>query len=132
MGGVDLADNLRRNYSFSLKSMRWYMRVFWFLMESALVNAHILQMETTGEKSPQIKFRKALVLELLGKFDARKRPGRQSIISAGRYRDRHFPDDSDGRGRCAVQHCSKRTQYYCRDCEKYLRPVPCFRIWHTR
>ena len=63
MGGVDLADNLRRTYSFSLKSMRWYMRIFWYLLESAAVNAHIVQMETTGINMPQINFRKRLAIE---------------------------------------------------------------------
>ena len=91
MGGVDLADNLRRSYSFSLKSRRWHMRLFWYLLESAAVNAFILRKETTGQKTPQVKFRVALAMELMPKFCSRQRPGRQSIVTAGRYRDRHFP-----------------------------------------
>ena len=133
MGGVDLADNLRRSCTFSLKSVRWYMRIFWYLLESAAVNAHIVQMETTGIKMPQINFRKQLAVDLIARFNSRLRPGKQSLITAGRFRDRHFPDKNESsRGVCAVETCGVRTYFFCPDCNKRLCPVPCFKVYHTK
>ena len=132
MGGVDLADNLRRAYTFSLKSRRWYMRIFWYLIESSCVNAHILQMETTGKKLHQVNFRRILAEELITKFNSRQRPGKQAIITAGRYRERHFPSKGETRRQCEVQFCKKKTWFICRFCERSLCCVPCFEKWHTR
>ena len=123
MGGEDLADNLRRAYTFSLKSRRWYMRSFWYLIESATVNAHILQMETTGKKFHQVTFRRILAEKLITKFNSRQRPGKQAIITAGRYRQRHFPWKGEKRGQCAVRFC-KKTCYFCRVFTAPIRVVP--------
>ena len=47
MGGVDLADAMRRVYSCSRKSKgKWYMRLFWFLVDTSVVNAYILECES--------------------------------------------------------------------------------------
>jgi len=43
MGGVDMADAMRRLYSTSWKSKsKWYMSLFWFLVDTCAVNAYIL------------------------------------------------------------------------------------------
>ena len=47
MGGVDLADYRRKLYSSLRKSkVKWYMRIFYFLLDVAVVNAHILESES--------------------------------------------------------------------------------------
>ena len=47
MGGVDLAHYRRKLYSSSRKSkVKWYMRLFYFLLDVAVVNAHILESES--------------------------------------------------------------------------------------
>jgi len=44
MGGVDMEDQKHRLYSCSHKSKKkWYMHLFWFLLDTAFVNAHILE-----------------------------------------------------------------------------------------
>ena len=50
MGGVDLADNLRKTYSCSRKGIKWYMRIFYYLIDTAAVNAFILYKEAKGRK----------------------------------------------------------------------------------
>ena len=46
-GGVDLADQKRKLYSTSQKSkVKWYMRLFYYLLDVAVVNAHILESES--------------------------------------------------------------------------------------
>ncbi|GBN07980.1 hypothetical protein AVEN_110779-1 [Araneus ventricosus] len=42
MGGVDLADQKRQYYDVARKSRKWWIYLFWFLLNSALDNAHIL------------------------------------------------------------------------------------------
>ena len=47
MGGVDLADQKCKLYSASRKSkVKWYMRLFYYLLDVVVVNAHILESES--------------------------------------------------------------------------------------
>ena len=47
MGGVDLADQKRKMYSASHKSIvKWYMRLFYNFLDIAVVNAHVLECES--------------------------------------------------------------------------------------
>ena len=47
MGGVDLADQKRKMYSASRKSkVKWYMRLFYYLLDVVVVNAHILESDS--------------------------------------------------------------------------------------
>ena len=132
MGGVDLAYNHRRTCSFSLKTMRWYMRIFGYLVESAAVNAHILKIVTSGEKSSQISFRKTLAFDLLTKFDARQRPG---SVDNYRWTFQRWPlygGKTKDRGICFSSKCNKRTRYTCKQCEYHSCLVPYFQDWHLR
>ena len=42
MGGVNLADMLISLYHVGVKTRRWYIKVFWHLVDIAMVNAWIL------------------------------------------------------------------------------------------
>lgn len=81
MGGVDLADQLRRYYTVSWKSKKWWRRIFYFLLDQTVCNAYILMRESlnhqwhyTGRDKTQkskpithLDFQKALaVTTLLG------------------------------------------------------------------
>ena len=75
MGGVDLSDQMRKAYTCSRKSRtRWYMRLFWFFVDLAVVNAYILESVSPNHVPPiartgrqkkhyrsQLDFRKQLV-----------------------------------------------------------------------
>ena len=50
MGGVDLADQKRKAYTCSRKSEKWWFRLFWFLLDIAIVKAHIISTLTPGSK----------------------------------------------------------------------------------
>ena len=66
MGGVDLADQICRFYTSSHKSSRrWYLRLFWFLLDLAVDNAFILAKK---EQYTIKQFREELATELIGKF----------------------------------------------------------------
>ena len=138
MGGVDLADQMRRFYTCTHKSSRrWYLRLFWFLLDLAIDNAFILECCSlpTRSRRKSKQFRKELATHLLGLHSSRQHAGRQAQ-NAPRLVQRHFPKYLGTDGRCVV--CStgdarKRTRYGCEDCGNVRLCVdPCFRIYHTR
>ena len=142
MGGVDLADQMRRFYTCTHKSSRkWYFRLFWFLVDLAIDNAFVLECwfcdRTPGQTRRKNKaFRKELATELLSKYRSRKNPGRQVQNAPARLMQRHFPDNLGTDSQCVVcskEHTRKRSRYGCKDCGNvHLCVSPCFRIYHTR
>ena len=42
MGGIDRADQLRHYYRVECKTRKFYRYIFWFMLDSAVVNAFIL------------------------------------------------------------------------------------------
>lgn len=146
MGGVDLADQLRNTYSCSRKSAhKWYMRLFWFLLETSIVNAFILMQESpnntparskTQKKLAHREFRLKLAKHLIGTYTARQIAGRPSCVEPiSRFTDRHFPIELDSTATCV--HCSskhnrKRTKFGCRPCGNVHLCVLCFGPYHTR
>lgn len=74
MGGVDQADQKRKAYSCSRKSEKWWCRLFWFLLDVSVVNAHILSTLTPGFRLlSQKDFRVELGTALLEQYNCRKR-----------------------------------------------------------
>ena len=45
MGGVDLRDLVRAKYPSGRKSKKWWQYLFWFLLDSAIVNSYVLYNE---------------------------------------------------------------------------------------
>ena len=138
MGGVDLADQMRRFYTCTHRSSRrWYLRLFWFLVDLAIDNALILESFRPDQRRRKNKdFRKELATELLSKYISRQRAGRQAQNAPARLLQRHFPDNLGTDSQCVVcskEHTRKRTRYGCKDCGNvHLCISPCFRIYHTR
>ena len=139
MGGVDLHDQKRKLYSCSRRSKKWWHRIFYFVLDLAIVNAYILECESRPSKRPQKHFR----VELLSiKFVSRKRKGRPSLaVPVVRLCERHFPEKCDKRRECIV--CKKKgrrvqTYFTCDTCKDRngrsiaLCPSPCMRIYHTK
>ena len=51
------ADQLILYYGFAHRSIKWWKRVFFHLLNTAIVNAHILYNECTDSKITQLQFR---------------------------------------------------------------------------
>ena len=92
MGGVDLADQKRKAYSCTRKSTKWYMRLFWYLVDIAIVNGHILQLESGNyrklsqkdfqcRKQSQKDLRLELASHLISCHSSRRKRGRPSDAS---------------------------------------------------
>lgn len=85
MGGVDMFDQLHSSYNISWKSRRWWMKIFYYLIDAAVVNSYIAYKtahKTANNNSSKcmthLQFRSALVDELIGTFCSLKKRGRES------------------------------------------------------
>jgi hypothetical protein len=57
MGGVDRFDQKIKPYECLRKSVRWYMKLFFHLMDITIMNAHIVYKKSGGEKCSLLQFR---------------------------------------------------------------------------
>lgn len=78
MGGVDKGDQLRHYYCFRLKCVENYKYIFWFMLDVAVTNGHILShfSPTTTSLRSLKAFRLRLAEELIGSYCSCKRAGR--------------------------------------------------------
>ena len=135
MGGVDLFDFRRKTYSCSRKSKKWWLRLFYFLVDMATTNAYIIYKEQPNVKLTQKDYILQVADCLMSKHSSRKRAAVQSIPSCTRLLERHFPDRQETTKNCKMCEGRKRTVFCCRACcpsdPVPLCPVPCFRLFHT-
>ncbi len=148
MGGVDLGDQYLVYYAPGRKSMKWYRRVIWRLIDLAVLNAFIIYRErhVKAGRIRQLGFRldlsKSLVQPYLHVKSSTLRPHISSPTVAQRLIGKHFPHRQDRRGRCHV--CGNKrkrghktgcqdtkTYYFCTQCDVYLCVGDCFMKFHT-
>ena len=149
MNGVDIADQHAVYYSFLRKTVKWWRKLFFWLLETAVVNSFVLHNYITAPARPNhLAYRRAIVETLACRYIASAPPRRR----LGRPRKRHHPEQLDperlnqqlhliGQGTklhdCSV--CSnravqrRRTLYFCKTCNDSppLCPYPCFERYHT-
>ena len=105
MGGVDMADAMRRVYTCTRKSKhKWYMRLFRFLLDTCAVNAYILRKESPNhtKRICHLNFVVELPQQLIQQNDSRRSLGRAPATpsSDARY-TKHVP-------------CKYPTQHVCK------------------
>ena len=142
MGGVDLADQMRRFYTCIHKSScRWYLQQFWFIIDLAIDNAYILECCIQDRTPCQGRhnnkpFHKKLATELLSKHSSQKIVGHQVQNAPARLSQWHFPDSLETDGQCVAcskEHTRNSSRYGCKDSGNvHLCVSPCFRTYHIR
>lgn len=158
MGGVDRFDQKRCYFSVSRRSFKWWIRIFYFLVDSALVNAHIMFNSIhPDDKMNQFDFRTTLCRQLMSNFSSRTR--KSSIEGASYVRRRsdhgsthakspgvpddvrlqsvgkHWPHQMKAFRRCRVcssQTNNRRSRIVCSACNVALCIDPCFEQFHMR
>ena len=150
MGGVDMSDAMRRLYSVSRKSKKkWYMRLFWFLVDTCVVNAFILQCESPNHRptrsigkkkkkvyQTQLDFVVELGQQLVESHSSRKTVGRPPFMPPSESRfTKHVPCKYESVRACKL--CSsvgkrKRTMYGCVECGVPLCMPDCYSAYHSR
>nr|CAB3255292.1 intraflagellar transport protein 140 homolog [Phallusia mammillata] len=144
MGAVDRADHYCASYSFTRKTLRWWRKLFFWLVELSIVNSFLLFKQIHNTPAARhLQFRDQLILQLVGEVRNTSRRNTSGRTSTSDDSDRlkkitHFIAKA-ARGHtkiCLV--CSKRvdkkcTVYYCKTCERKpgLHPGECFERYHT-
>lgn len=72
MGGVDKFGQYMANYLISQKSRRWWLKLFYYMIDTAVINSFILYKECCNTIS-QLEFRSKLTDELIINFSSRKK-----------------------------------------------------------
>lgn len=77
MGGVDLADQKRKYYTVARKSMKWWYYLFWFLLDTTIVNSFIIMTVTNFPAMQRAQtlrdFKMKLIEQVVRDFSTRKR-----------------------------------------------------------
>ena len=145
MLGVDRLDQRMSYYQFVRKSVRWWRKVFFWMLEVVVVNAYILYANHTDarRKLSHKEFRRELVVQLceqqqLSKIHQQPQPrGDQSVE---RLRGSHYAELASVRRDCRM--CSARgsggqrhlTKSFCATCSDHphLCIGECFKNYHTQ
>lgn len=147
MSGVDLHDQLNQYYACSRKSVKWWKKAFFWILESCITNAWILRRlhaRDDGRKMTLLKFRQELVEDLVPSNDQElpKRRGRPSQSPPSQRMNGRFHSMGQREKQtrdCRV--CSDRqsglrreSKYYCETCsdKPALHPGECFTKYHMK
>jgi hypothetical protein len=132
MGGDDHFDQRRECYTFGRRSVKWWHRLFYFLIDLGIVNAYIMWSHNK-RGTYQLIFRLRLSQQLVARFSSRKKRGRPVFFSRNKRGvtgvpddvhlqevGKHLPVETNSKRRC--QKCSskqmeKRTKIVCGSCQ---------------
>jgi hypothetical protein len=150
MNGCDRADQMVNYYGhYHRKTMKWWKRLFYWLLEIAQFNAYVIfkLTKTPGNKYGFLSYKHALVTQILEKVSTLdevatvpRSVGRPTSNPVERLqstpRVRHLIDYHKDDRNCVV--CStptnrKRTHFICTGCsdKPHLHPKECFCKYHT-
>jgi hypothetical protein len=144
MGGVDRSDRMVRTYSVSRQSKKWWFRLFYYFLDTALANSFILYNHSSNHlQLSELEYLKQLSYALISTFSQdekiqprRKRKGREVLSLPRRVAGNHWPVLTTKQQRC--QYCARpgsktpRSQYSCEACKVHLCIDKCFKHYHTR
>ncbi|KAF2898614.1 hypothetical protein ILUMI_07560 [Ignelater luminosus] len=158
MGGVDLLDSPIRRHRIKLQSKKWYFRIFYHLIDLAVINARLLYKRVCLAKGAkpvnQKQFRMDVgrCLCMSGKRSIKRRRSNTAIeeqLEIKRMKCpsvkippkdvrkdlvEHWPEWKDTRRRCKYPSCSSLTYVACTKCKTYLcfnKNSNCFQKFHT-
>lgn len=150
MGPIDKSDMQISFAECVRKSVKWYKKFFFHLVDITVFNCNIMATIKSGQKCSLGKFRNELIRKLLAKYGQIQTPKQRTNLAAStphpkRLIDRHFPTKipSDGSSRLKTRTCfvcshSKKkeikrssSRFECVDCNVGLCVSECFKEYHT-
>lgn len=147
MGGVDKSDMQIHFVECVRKTMKWYKKLFFHLIDMTVLNAYNMYRIKNKKRQTLGEFRIELVRQLIGKYGKNLGTGRRTSSNhhPKRLIDRHFPSlipYEEGKAAkqltCVV--CSQsvlkerkrsKSRYECIDCNVGLCVNGCFKVYHT-
>lgn len=156
MGGVDLIDSHIGRYKIMMRSKKWYMRIFYHLLDISVINAWLLYKRVNSGNGKLLKLYefRAEVAECLSKVQItgpkRGRPssGIEDQLQIKKHRGPaavvppkdvrcdevgHWPNFSDKRQRCKMPNCKGFSTIICEKCRVNLcfnKSANCFKNFH--
>lgn len=145
MGAVDKCNMMLGAIKCTRKTIKWYKKIFFHLVDIYIYNSHILYDIQKKKNTSLADFQLELIGEIFEKHNNLNKSitiGRAHVSNPLRLTGRHFinkiPTEEGNKQkvrRCAV--CSKNkvrkeTSYYCKDCNAPLCVIPCFEIYHSK
>ncbi|CAM4659016.1 unnamed protein product [Leuciscus chuanchicus] len=149
MGAVDKADMMTGFHECARKSTKWYKKIFFHVLDTVLLNSHIVYRQITGKEITSLQFRTNLMRGLLEEYSTLRCPakgGRPALDTPLRLTARHFPSEvpqTTSQGSKTRRHCKvclsstrkgkqrRLTKHMCVPCNTPLCAVPCFEEYHT-
>ena len=136
---LSAGDQLLMYYGFPHRSVKWWKRVFFHLLDLSIVNSYILFKTATGSKMTLLEFRSSVATNLI---DGLECPRKRHVASAPelplRLTERASPEPIPDKGRVDCKVCSDRRVgqrhqmgYRCKLCHTVLCLYPCFERYHT-
>ena len=153
MGGVDRSDQLLSYYGFSHRTVKWWRRAAFHLLDMVVVNSYILYSSLQKRrKLTHEQFRIELAKDLLltaAVNVAEEMPTCHGWLKGplppqSRLTERHFPSHlpCTPSGRMAQKECvvcskkrgrgRKTTSFMCKECQHPMCIIPCFELYHTK
>lgn len=146
IGSVDKSDMLFSSVESVDKTVKWYKKLFFHMVDLSLLNSHVIYKTTTGKNISLLDFQLQLVKQLLEAYyvpQSESRNGRRSADGdkALRLTERHFVSmipatqkKISPQRKCVV--CVKHdkrsdTRYMCRLCNVPLCLLICFERYHS-
>uniref|UniRef100_A0A8C5DVD5 PiggyBac transposable element-derived protein domain-containing protein n=10 Tax=Gouania willdenowi TaxID=441366 RepID=A0A8C5DVD5_GOUWI len=114
--GVDVMDQMVREYSVRTGTRRWPVAVFYNMIDMAALNAHLLYQACTGVQERRVDFLVQLARELANSHVSEKKALKEQL------RQQQPPTPGPGkRAKCQINHCCKsnRATVRCVHCHKY-------------
>ena len=145
MGGVDKSDQLLSYYGFPHRTVKWWRRAFFHLIDLAVVNAYIMYTEAPhrGRQLTHEQFRIKLASQMLSSVAVNvsdnaptaSGPAPHPLPPLARLTERHFPGRLPRQTNCIV--CSRKrgrktTTFCCKQCNLPMCATPCFELYHTK
>ncbi|XP_017790882.1 PREDICTED: piggyBac transposable element-derived protein 4-like [Habropoda laboriosa] len=142
MGIVDKTDMVISTIGSMCKSMKWFKKYFFHMIDLCLWNACCLYKLKTGAPISMAQFYLKLIEQILTKYHKTRTRHSTNCGSNNELRliGKHFPTPYTSSGknklrRCVV--CSKNnkrreSRYQCDECDVGLCVYPCFKIYHTQ
>lgn len=147
MGGIDKTDMLLSTTESIRKTVKWYKKVFFHLLDYSVLNSHVIYKMKTGKNIPLLDFEKELVRLLIQKYktiSSRSSTSNraENCDSPLRLTERHFPSTypfQPGTNKkilkqcvvCAKSKIRRATTFSCRQCDVPLCADRCFERYHT-
>jgi Transposase IS4 len=147
MGGVDRFDQLKERYAIGRRSIKWWHRILYYLIDLAIINSFILWKlnKRSSANHDQMSYRLRLARQLIDGFTTRKRIGRPISFLANKKEvpddvrlaavGQHMPTQGNTYRRCRM--CStraheQRTRFTCSFCSVPLCIDTCFAKFHGK